>query len=117
MSEKLNFDEYQEATKTTAIYPRGRCADERLPEVGVLYCSLGLTGEAGEVSEKVKKYIREGDEEYLEELKKEAGDTLWYLARLCDEMGWGLSEVANENLEKLSSRQERGVIGGEGDDR
>ena len=52
-----------------------------------------------------------------EELKKEAGDILWQLAGLCRVMGWNLDDIAQMNLKKLASRQRRGVIDGEGDNR
>lgn len=112
-----DFNDYQEATEQTAIYPSGKCADRRLPEVGVLYTALGLAGESGEVAEKVKKYIREGDEQYLDDLEDELGDVLWYLARLADELDLDLDDVAERNLDKLLDRQERDALEGEGDDR
>lgn len=55
--------------------------------------------------------------EFCEELKKEAGDILWQLSGLCFTMGWTFEEVAEMNLEKLASRQQRGVIDGNGDNR
>lgn len=51
------------------------------------------------------------------ELMKEAGDILWQLAGLCHVMGWSLEEIAQMNLDKLASRQERGKIDGDGDNR
>lgn len=50
-------------------------------------------------------------------LKKEAGDILWQLAGLCSVMGWSLEDIAQQNLDKLASRQERGKIDGDGDNR
>lgn len=113
----MKIEEYEEATLETAIYPRGKCADERLPEVGVLYCTLGLVGESGEVAEKIKKAIREGDPEYIDEAEDELSDVLWYLARLADELGVSLEELAERNLEKLQDRKDRGKIEGKGDNR
>ncbi len=104
----MKFDEYQDETERTAQYPE----DEALQ-----YLALGLVGESGEVAEKVKKYIREDDPGYLEQLDKELGDVLWYLARLADERGLDLSDVAERNLDKLLDRKERGRIHGQGDDR
>jgi NTP pyrophosphatase (non-canonical NTP hydrolase) len=117
----MDMDEYEEMTEETAIYP------DELPEFvtpGLLYVSLGL-GEVGEVHGKVKKAIREDDPEYLQDLVDEAGDVLWYLARLSKELSeidevdfdGQLSEVADKNLEKLLDRKERDVLTGEGDKR
>lgn len=111
------FDDYQDATERTAIYPSGETDDEQLPDIGVLYTTMGLTGEAGEVSEKVKKYIREGDEQYIEDLEDELGDVLWYTARLAEELDLSLSQIAEDNMMKLLDRQKRDVLTGEGDDR
>lgn len=108
---------YQARTRSTAIYPSDS-SDEHLPDVAVLYCTLGLVGESGEVSEKVKKAIREDeDAEYLREVERELGDVLWYLARLADELGVGLDEIAQQNLRKLRDRQSRDAIRGQGDQR
>lgn len=85
------------------------------------YCALGLTGEAGEVADKVKKVLRDAGEVLSEEVRKglsaELGDVLWYLFRCCAELGLNVEQVARENVEKLTSRQMRGVIGGSGDAR
>lgn len=99
------------------------------------YMFLNLVGEVGEFASKVAKAIRKDnatimenhitlweqqcgkDLVFREEMRKEAGDILWQLSGLCKVMGWSLEEVAVENLEKLASRQERGKIDGEGDNR
>jgi NTP pyrophosphatase (non-canonical NTP hydrolase) len=82
---------------------------------------LGLTGEAGEVADKVKKLIRDKEGKISAadrtDLSLELGDLLWYLATCARYLGLPLEKVAEANLTKLSSRLERGVIGGAGDDR
>jgi NTP pyrophosphatase (non-canonical NTP hydrolase) len=109
----MNFSEYQSRSRKTAIYPA----------IGhpVVYPTLGLTNEAGEVAGKIKKIFRDKSGEISaadrEALKGELGDVLWYLAQVSTELEISLEEVAEHNLEKLSSRQERGKIGGEGDNR
>ena len=103
----MTFNEYQEEAKKTAIYPT---------EYRLVYPTLGLTGEAGEVAEKVKKMVRDGKLD-TDGLKKELGDVLWYLAALASDLGVTLEEVAADNVAKLRSREERGVIGGSGDNR
>jgi NTP pyrophosphatase (non-canonical NTP hydrolase) len=85
----------------------------------IVYPTLGLTNEAGEVAGKIKKIFRDRNGEIndadREALKQELGDVLWYLTQICTELGLTLEEVAEANLTKLFSRQARGVIGGDGD--
>jgi NTP pyrophosphatase (non-canonical NTP hydrolase) len=64
-----------------------------------------------------KDAVAKGAQELDAELKKEAGDILWQLSGLCQVMGWELEDVATGNLDKLASRQRRGVIDGNGDNR
>jgi NTP pyrophosphatase (non-canonical NTP hydrolase) len=109
----MNFTEYQTKSRKTAKYP--------VIGHAVIYPTLGLTNEAGEVAGKIKKIFR--DKEGLigaterDALKGELGDVLWYLAQVCTELNLTLDEVAEHNIEKLYSRLERGKIGGDGDNR
>ena len=104
-----DLDMYQKVAKTTAIYPR---------EQAIIYPSLGLTGEAGEVANKVKKIIRDGtNQNTIQEISNEIGDVLWYVALLADDIGCKLSDIANDNLIKLANRKKNGTIHGSGDDR
>jgi len=109
----MNFEEYQNLSKKTAIYP----------EIGknFVYPTLGLVGESGEVAEKIKKIFRDKDgivdAETRLMLKKELGDVLWYLSQLATELELSLDEVAVYNIEKLKSRHERGTLQGSGDNR
>lgn len=86
-----------------------------------IYPALGLAGETGEVLEKVKKVVRDHGgvvkSEVKEQLKKEMGDVLWYLAQLATELDLSLGEIAKSNIEKLESRLERGRLHGSGDER
>ena len=100
----MTFDEYQVKAKQTAIYDHS-----------VIYPTLGLCGESGEVAEKVKKHLRDGTS--LDELKKELGDVLWYLASIASDLNISLNDIALTNVEKLQSRMERGKIQGSGDNR
>jgi len=109
------FDEYQEFAKTTAIYP---------DNAKVVYPTLGLSGEAGEVAEKVKKNIRMskfGTFEFygneLDEIAKELGDVLWYVSALASDIGYDLEIIAQMNVDKLKSRMERDKLQGSGDNR
>ncbi len=108
-----NFDRYQEESRKTwhLIHT----------DHAIVYPTLGLTNEAGEVAGKVKKLFRDKGGEISdadrEALKQELGDVLWYLTQICTELGLSLQEVAEANLEKLFSRQARGQIRGDGDTR
>ncbi len=109
----ITFNTYQEGTRWTAQYP------EHLPTD--VYCMMGLCGEVGELSEKIKKRHRDGlkvsEEKFKEDLTKEAGDALYYLTALCDDYGISLENVAKVNQYKLLDRMSRGVIKGSGDNR
>ncbi len=109
----MNFQDYQKKSRKTALYPN--------KNDNFIYPVLGLTGEAGEVAEKIKKLIRDKnsviDEKFKNDIQKELGDVLWYVAQLATEFDLDLNKVAEKNIEKLYSRLERGVIGGDGDDR
>jgi NTP pyrophosphatase (non-canonical NTP hydrolase) len=87
----------------------------------IVYPTLGLVNEAGELAGKVKKIFRDKggqiSPEDREALKYELGDVLWYLAQIATELDLSLQEVAESNLEKLFDRKARGAIGGEGDKR
>lgn len=87
----------------------------------IVYPTLGLVNEAGEVAGKIKKIFRDKagviSEADREALKYELGDVLWYLAQICTELDLTLEEVAEANIEKLFSRLERGQIQGDGDNR
>lgn len=126
----MTLNEYQEKAMTTCMPSSENFS----------YMFLNLVGEVGELASKVAKGIRK-DMFYIgcngsrcndlhdsssinrpadsmrDEMKKEAGDILWQLSGLCEVMGWTLEEVAQMNIDKLASRQNRGVIDGDGDNR
>jgi NTP pyrophosphatase (non-canonical NTP hydrolase) len=109
----MDFNEYQTKSRKTAKYPSiGH---------GVIYPTLGLTNEAGEVAGKIKKIFRDKNgligEAERAALEGELGDVLWYLSQVCTELGLSLEAVAEHNIEKLYSRLERGKISGDGDNR
>jgi len=108
----MNFDEYQKEAVATAIYGAGH---------SIIYPALGLGNEAGEVQGKVKKVLRDNDGVFSPEkaqiIGDEIGDVLWYMAALCRDLGINLDTIAQRNIQKLRDRQQRGVIGGSGDNR
>ena len=103
----MNFNEYQKESRGFAVYPE---------EHAVVYPALGVAGEAGEVAEKIKKWLRDGVL-VLSDVEKELGDVLWYVANLCSDLEISMEEVAIKNIEKLQDRKERNVIHGSGDNR
>lgn len=113
----MSLNEYQKLATKTASYPDVGC--------NIIYPALGLAGEAGEVAEKVKKLWRnrnitsgkELETILANELIKELGDTLWYIAALANELNVPLADIARSNITKLQDRLERGVIKSAGDNR
>ena len=112
MTNALQFSDYCKAAASTDRYP-----NECKPWV----YALGLTGEAGELADKIKKVYRDKGgvfkQEEREAIVKELGDVLWYLTRLGATLGFSLEQIAEINVEKLADRAKRGKIGGSGDDR
>ena len=107
----ITANEYQTKAKETAIFPADKAIE---------YLTLGLVGESGEIANKVKKIIRDKkikSDWKPTELAGEIGDVLWYCAMLADYLGVNLGKIMDDNLDKLRSRKERGVLGGSGDNR
>ena len=113
LTNHMTPDQYQTAALQTAIYPN--------MSNNFIYPTLGLVGEAGEVAEKAKKIIRDGDGTLTEETRNkmalELSDVCWYVAVLAYELDYTLEEIMQMNLDKLASRAQRGVLQGSGDDR
>jgi NTP pyrophosphatase (non-canonical NTP hydrolase) len=112
----LTLNAYQEATDETAFYPE---------QYGLTYCLFKLSGKTGELVEKVGKLIRDHGwepgypipEEMEDAVAQELGDVQWYVARIAHELDFTLEQIAQINLNKLRGRQERGTLGGDGDNR
>src|SRR5512134_2674932 len=109
----MNFTDYQTKSRATAKYP--------VIGHGVIYPTLGLVNEAGEVAGKIKKVFRDKDGEISAEtreaLKAELGDVLWYISQVATELDLSLDDIAEHNIAKLYDRLERGKIRGDGDNR
>lgn len=117
----MEINEYQKMALETAVYQK---------EFKTIYPALGMNGEAGEVADKVKKVLRDSDvivrdgsgaiilpDAKREELAKEVGDVLWYVATMAYDLGYTLEEIATMNYQKLKSRQQRHQLNGSGDNR
>lgn len=109
----MEFDEYQRAAMRTARDPQA--PDE------FMHLVLGLVGEAGEIAEKVKKWVRDKDSDPAlldrDDMAAELGDVLWYAAVLANYLDLSFDDVAERNIAKLADRQKRSVLGGSGDTR
>lgn len=108
------FNDYQNLASRTAKFSPGKVD-------GLTYTALGLNGEAGEVAELIKKMLRDDggklSPERRQKLLYELGDVLWYLSQNARLANLTLQDVAEANIEKLTSRRERGKIHGDGDNR
>ena len=130
----LTFNEYQQKTEETAIYQQSintyvdslgilskEQADNLKQLLGFMYVVLGMVGEAGELANKVKKVIRDGNGQMtlstMLDLAKENGDVTWYNARAFQHLGFTFGEGAQANLEKLFARKEANTLTGSGDNR
>ena len=107
----MKMNDYQKRARKTAIYPEIH---------KITYPAIGLAGEAGEVCNKLKKRLR-GDKIEMwrtrDDLEKELGDVLWYVANLASDLGLHLDNIATKNIDKLRDRQRRDALQGDGDER
>lgn len=105
----MDFNEYQNQAMTF-----------RMPTATPMYAVVNYAGETGELCSLIAKGIRDGvkdNEEFRSKLKKELGDGLWHIAAIAMDNGFSLREIAEGNINKLSSRSQRGTITGSGDNR
>lgn len=93
--------EYQELAARTL----GR---DRTHEQQLANAALGLTGEAGEVAEVIKKHLFHATPLDQETLAKELGDCLWYIGAFATVLGLSLDDIAQRNIDKLRKRYPEG---------
>ena len=109
----MDMNDYQQAALRTA---RDKSAKHEL-----FHLVLGLSGESGEIAEKIKKVIRDQNSDFskldVEDISKELGEVLWHLAVLADYFSIRLDAIADKNIKKLADRHRRGKISGSGDTR
>jgi NTP pyrophosphatase (non-canonical NTP hydrolase) len=107
----MTLNEYQKKAAKAAFYEKD----------DVIYLALGITGEAGEVADHIKKMLRDDNgkltKKRKEALVKELGDVLWYVAKMAGRLDVDLNDVAKINLKKIADRVERGKQHGSGDNR
>jgi len=102
----MNLIDYQKFCLSTAVYPN----------IGSnwKYCLIGLTGELGEIANKLKKVTRDDHDiitnEKREEVTDEIGDLFWYLMMLCYELKINPELVLLHNKSKLATRQAKNTI-------
>lgn len=90
----------------------------RLPSANDVYALLGLSGEVGELHSLMAKAVRDGPKVDIQQnIKKELGDVLWFVAAIAADNGWTLEDIANSNIAKLSVRKINNTIQGSGDER
>ncbi len=106
----MTMDEYQQKALSTNINPGVHVFFDRM---------FGLVGEAGEMADKVKKWIRDDQADWdkldKEMMVSELGDVLWYVATVADTLGFKLDDVAKKNVAKLADRHQRQALSGSGD--
>ena len=103
----LSLNEYQ-----------SKASEVRLPSATPMYALFGLSGEVGELHSLIAKAIRDGRTySYDQNIKKELGDVLWFVAAIAADHGLTLEDVALSNIQKLFDRKDRGTLQGSGDDR
>ena len=97
----MDFDDYQ----AKALRTRNSNLD---PSLALAVLGLGLTGEAGEAADLIKKHVGHGHPLDQEKLEQELGDVLWYVASIASHLGIPLSRVAETNVQKLMRRYPNG---------
>lgn len=109
----MTLTEYQEAALRTAA--------DKSKHNEFFHLVLGLVGESGEIAEKVKKLVRDNDSNLdklnKDDIAKELGDVLWYVATLARFLDYDLEDIGQKNITKLADRQNRGKLAGAGDNR
>ena len=95
-----NLKEYQNLCKKTAQ----TFGDK---EKEILTWGLGIAGEAGDVAGCIKKTFSHKNDQ-IAGIRENLGDTLWYIAMICNYFGWDLDEVLGENIQKLAKRYPQG---------
>ena len=99
----MDLKEYQNLCKGSA-----KKFDNKKEEI--FTWGLGIAGEAGDVAGCIKKTFSHDDDQ-KNGVRENLGDTMWYIAMICDFFGWELEDILKENIEKLNKRHPKGFSG------
>lgn len=102
----MKNDDYQAwaITKDRAYTDLGERLKNNHGQMRLMHAVMGLAGEVGEVTDAVKKSVLYNKTLDVTNVKEEAGDILWYMALLLDEVGSSFEEVMKMNHDKLETR-------------
>ena len=95
------------------VYRIQELEGQGFPSERLLTAAVGMSAEAGEFTEVVKKIVFQGkpvNEENLFHLKRELGDIMWYVAQACMALDISFDEILEMNVEKLSARYPEGTF-------
>jgi len=119
----VDLNKYVEFVDTTTSLPSKNFPDfssrlaelqrENFPTERLLTAAVGMSAEAGEFTEIVKKIVFQGkpvNQENLFHLKRELGDVMWYVAQACVGLNISLEQVLQMNFEKLTARYPEGTF-------
>ena len=93
----MDLKEYQEFCQSVA-------RKHDTPEAAISCWGLGIAGEAGDVAGCIKKVVYHENQEIKNGIKENLGDTIWYIAMICNHYGWTIEELIEENTAKLKKR-------------
>ena len=97
----MDLNEYQKLCKLTA-----KKFDDQKMELSSW--GLGVAGEAGDIASCIKKLLFHKNEAIKDGIKENIGDVMWYVAMICNVLGWNLNEILEENIRKLKKRYPQG---------
>ena len=97
----MNLTDYQKICRATA-----KKFDNK--ELEIYTWGLGIAGEAGDVASCIKKTFAHENSTVQDGIRENLGDTLWYMAMICNYFGWDMQEVMQDNINKLKKRYPKG---------
>ena len=97
----MDLDTYQRQARRTDQIPLTTRNDD-----GIVAPLLGVAGEIGSLQAAYKKKLRDGDQYgcFNDDVAEELGDIMWYVSNLADKFGLNLSDIAQQNLNKVFDR-------------